>query len=264
VALWSLWRRTFEMTTVACAIGLGLLVLATPLVTGASTPDVPDDAARIRVASVNLLYGNDRAAEVTADLRSSSPDVIVFVEYTPEHQAALQASALAADYPHRIERPLPRAGGIAVWSRTPVGAGETLDTDLLSIDAQLDTPDGPVRIVAVHVPTPVFDFDAWRDDLALIESIGRSTDVPTAVVGDLNASYWHPAFRDLLDAGFVDAHIATGDGFSTSWPANRPFPPFVQLDHVLTIDGLVPLDVTDIDIPGSDHRGLVATLAVIR
>ena len=263
VASWSLWRRSYGMTTVACAAGFGLLVLATPIVTDAETVAVSDDAARIRLASVNLLYGNDRVANVAAGLRSSSPDVIVFVEYTPEHQATLQSSELASAYPHRIERPLPRAGGIAVWSRAPVEADDPLDTDLASIDALLDTADGPVRIVAVHVPTPVFDFAAWRHDLRLIEGIGRTTDLPTVVVGDLNASYWHPAFRDLLDAGFVDAHIATGHGFATSWPTNRPFPPFVQLDHALTTDGLAPLDVDNFDLPGSDHHGILATLAVV-
>lgn len=263
VMLWSLWRRRFTLTTVACAVGFGLLVLTTPLVTGAAIPDVPEDAARIRVASVNLLYGNDHVAEVAADLRASAPDVIVLNEYTAEHQTTMQASALAADYPYRIDRSGLLAGGIALWSRQPVLVADHPDTSNSSIDVQLETPDGMVRVVAVHPPTPVSDFDAWRRDLDLIEDIGRNTDEPTAVVGDFNASYWHPAFRDLLDVGFTDAHIATGRGFSTSWPTNRPFPPFVQLDHALAIGGLAPMDLDDFDIAGSDHRGFVVTLALI-
>ena len=81
------------------------------------------------------------------------------------------------------------------------------------------------------------------------------------VVGDLNSSYWHPDFRDLLDAGFVDAHIANGKGFSASWPTDMIGPAFVRLDHALTTGGLVSTDVADFEIPGSDHRGFVVTVA---
>ena len=84
------------------------------------------------------------------------------------------------------------------------------------------------------------------------------------VVGDFNASFWHPDFRALLDDGFTDAHIAAGKGFSASWPTDRWYPPFVRLDHALTTDSLVSTDVEDFDIAGSDHRGFVVTVAPAR
>jgi endonuclease/exonuclease/phosphatase (EEP) superfamily protein YafD len=114
------------------------------------------------------------------------------------------------------------------------------------------------------MPTPIKDVGAWRDDLATAARIGREADGPTLLVGDLNSSYWHPDFRRLLDVGFVDAHAAAGSGFSTSWPRNWSVPPFVRLDHALTTGGLVSTDVVDLDVPGSDHRGLVVTVAPAR
>ena len=68
----------------------------------------------------------------------------------------------------------------------------------------------------------------------------------------------------MLDAGFVDAHTANGAGFSTSWPTTWPIPPFVRLDHALTTGGLVATDVEDFDVAGSDHLGMVVTVAPTR
>jgi hypothetical protein len=38
----------------------------------------------------------------------------------------------------------------------------------------------------------------------------------------------------------------------------------VRLDHALTVGGLVSADVVDFEIPGSDHRGLMVTVAPAR
>jgi endonuclease/exonuclease/phosphatase (EEP) superfamily protein YafD len=119
-------------------------------------------------------------------------------------------------------------------------------------------------VVAMHVPTPLVAFEAWRRDLHTAEQIGRDATGPTMVIGDFNATYWHPDFRRLLDAGFVDAHTASGQGFSTSWPTDSLVPPFVRLDHALTIGGLVATEVDDFEIPGSDHRGFVVTVSPAR
>jgi len=38
-------------------------------------------------------------------------------------------------------------------------------------------------------------------------------------------------------------------------------PPFVRIDHALFSDGVTPLRIDDLDVPGSDHKGFVATFA---
>jgi hypothetical protein len=53
-----------------------------------------------------------------------------------------------------------------------------------------------------------------------------------------------------------------GRGFSTSWPVAWDLPPFVRLDHALLRPGVVPTGVRELHVPGSDHRGLVADLAL--
>jgi len=38
-------------------------------------------------------------------------------------------------------------------------------------------------------------------------------------------------------------------------------PPFVRIDHALFGDGITPVAIDDLDVPGSDHKGFVATFA---
>ncbi|MGI9646512.1 MAG: endonuclease/exonuclease/phosphatase family protein, partial [Ilumatobacteraceae bacterium] len=210
---------------------------------------------------VNLLYENEAMDEAADSVLRQSADVVVLSEFTPEHQATLGDHDLAADFPHRIEREGWGAGGIAIWSRYPMSEGVPLPTRNYSLDVTVSGPDGPVALIGVHAATPIFDFDAWQTDLAVVGRRTGAANGPTMVVGDFNASYWHPDFRDLLDDGFVDAHMAHGSGFSASWPMQRWFPPFVRLDHALTGGGLVSTAVSDFDVPGSDHRGFVVTVA---
>jgi endonuclease/exonuclease/phosphatase (EEP) superfamily protein YafD len=264
IALVALWRRRLQLATVGAAIGFGILVLAAPLAFPDEQADPMADAVGLRVASVNLLYRNERIDEVADTLADLAPDVIVFSEYTAEHQAALQRSELADAYLYRIDRSGQLAGGVAVWSRAPVIVGEHPDTYNYSLDLTVDGPDGTVRIVALHAPTPLKSFDDWRRDLGTAAAIGRDASGPTTVIGDFNASYWHPDFRRMLDAGLVDAHTALGKGFSTSWPTDRLLPPFVRLDHALTTPDLVSTNIADFEVPGSDHRGVIVTVVPAR
>jgi endonuclease/exonuclease/phosphatase (EEP) superfamily protein YafD len=260
----ALWRRRLLMVTVASAIGFGLALLATPV--GVPEPSLPAAAGStgLQVASLNLWHRNDRIDEVERELAELDADVIVFTEFTRSHKRALETSALAESYPHRTARTGRGATGIAVWSRWPLHRGDMLDTFNDSLDVGVAGPDGDVDLVAMHMPTPLVDLDAWQRDLATAAAVGRMADGPTLLIGDLNASYWHPSFRRLLDVGFVDAHTAAGSGFSTSWPTDWWIPPFVRLDHALTIGGLVSTEIADFEIPGSDHRGLMVTVAPTR
>jgi endonuclease/exonuclease/phosphatase (EEP) superfamily protein YafD len=260
----SLWRKWHELGVVSSLVGVAMLLLAAPIVFPPAQARADPDAASLRVGAVNLLYRNDRTLDVADDLATRDLDVIVFSEYTAEHQAVLLSHELATMLPHREDRDGLFAGGVAVWSRFPVRPDVPPDTINYSVDLTVDGPDGPVRVFAVHPPTPVFDFDDWRRDLDLIGEVADRPGPPTLVIGDFNASYWHPVFRRLLHRGLTDAHMALGAGWSTSWPTDRWFPPFVRLDHALTGNGLVSTDIEDFQVPGSDHAGLVVTVSPTR
>ncbi len=254
----ALARRWWDVAGVGSAIGLGGVVLATPLVfpPGQPTPDL--DATPVEVAAINLLYDNERSSEIADVLAGLDPDVVVFTEYTVEHQTRLLDHPLAEGYPHRVELDGLAAGGTAVWSRFPLVLHESPDMANYDVDVEVDGPAGPFRLWAVHPPSPLHP--QWRDDLDTIGRRSGTIDAPLLVAGDFNASYWHPAFRDLLRSGLTSAHIANDRGWSMSWPTGRVFPAFVRIDHALTNERLVSTDVVDFTVPGSDHRGFVVTI----
>lgn len=264
VALLAVWRRRYALATAAVGVGLGVMLLAAPIAFPDPQPDPVAGAVGLTVASANLLYLNDHVADVVPVLDDLGADVLVFSEYTRQHQAALDGTAFARTYDHHIDLVGYGASGIAVWSRYPVTVHAQPETHIESIDLTVAGPDGDVRVLALHMPTPLSNYEGWQSDLTVAAEVGESATEPTLLIGDLNTSPWHPDFRRLLDAGFVDAHIANGKGFSTSWPTTWRIPPFVRLDHALTVAGLVSTDVVDFTIPGSDHRGLMVTVAPAR
>jgi endonuclease/exonuclease/phosphatase (EEP) superfamily protein YafD len=134
----------------------------------------------------------------------------------------------------------------------------------VSTGAVVHAPD-PVTLYVVHPPNPLHDLSDWLDDLSRLASLGRTTNSPTIIVGDFNATYWHPPFRRVLAAGWRDAHQLAGRGFSCSWPADKWWlRPFMRLDHALVDESVIIGDVVDVDVPGSDHRGLVVAATVSR
>jgi endonuclease/exonuclease/phosphatase (EEP) superfamily protein YafD len=220
----------------------------------------PTSTPAVRVAAVNLLYSSTRIPEVGDVLAAIDADVIVFTELTPEHAAALHTHGMAGRYTQRCEHPGDHAAGIGVWSRLPLVEKRQPDADRGSLDVALTSGAGELRMLAVHPLTPVEDVDLWQQGLAEIGSHVSGIDAPVLVVGDFNATYWHPPFRRLTGDGLTDAHVVHGRGLSVSWPTDLVIPPFVRLDHVLTGNGLIPTEIVDFDVPGSDHRGFVVTV----
>ena len=260
----TLFLRRHLASVASSLLGVVGLALVAPVVF-ADGPAAAPGAEGVEVVSVNLLYTNPDVDAVADLLVDRDADVVVFTEYTEEHHARLVDSALALGYTHRLVRPGPGALGVAVWSRLELDARAGPPTVNHSVDVLVDGPDGAFRLLGVHTPTPVYDFHPWLDDLSTIEeAAGAAPSLPTLVIGDFNASYWHPAFRQILDVGFTDAHIAAGEAFSGSWPAGGAVPAFVRLDHALTGFGLVSTSVDDFPIPGSDHTGFEVTVAPAR
>jgi endonuclease/exonuclease/phosphatase (EEP) superfamily protein YafD len=90
----------------------------------------------------------------------------------------------------------------------------------------------------------------------------RQSPYPIVLAGDFNGSRWVPAVGELFGAGLTSAHEAKGFGLSSSWPEASWVPIFMRLDHVLYNKDVAATSVVDAVIPGSDHRAIVADLAL--
>lgn len=234
----------------------------TPLAFARGTPEPLSGATPVTVITVNVLYSNDRIPAVTERLAEHAPDVVVITEVTPRIAAALEEQPFAEQYAHRLGRTGDRGTGLVVWSRFPVAEVHPVTGFRRLVDAILETPNGPLRVVAIHPPPPVVAPDVWSRELERLPEVIHGEPGRTVVLGDFNASWFHPPFRRMLDrADLTDALAADGRGLAMTWPADELLPPFVALDHILVSDGIAVVDTAVFDIPGADHRGVLAVVA---
>jgi len=264
VCIIALWLGRERLAATGSVIGLSGLLLALPFAFPPSQPAPAEDAVGVRAAAVNLLFSNPSVDQVANDLLDRDLDVVVFIEYTPDHEQVLKNHSLVERFPYRLDYNDPKARGMALWSRYPIVNPHRRGATSFGVNVNIEGPDGELRVMGVHPPTPVWNFDEWLDALDLIGDRALNNGPPTLIIGDLNASYWNPSFRELLDRGFVDAHLAVGNRLGRSWPTDEFGPPFTQIDHALLGHGLVATAIEDFDVAGSDHRGFVVSVVPAR
>jgi endonuclease/exonuclease/phosphatase (EEP) superfamily protein YafD len=121
-------------------------------------------------------------------------------------------------------------------------------------------------VASVHVTSPLASFGDWRSGITAIKAeLDGLADAagPGSVIvaGDFNSTPDMRQFRDLLTNGYRDAVEQTGAGFTPTFPSHTWFPPLITVDHVLTRHAAAS-SICTIDVRGSDHRSLVATVDV--
>ena len=230
-----------------------------PQVTG-DNPEPAAGAERLTVMTANLFEGQADAQDVVDAVRSEHVDLLVLEEITPDVLARLDAAGLADLLPQRAGEPDPDVAGTMVFSDEQLGEPALLATQFDSYRVEV----GSLTLLAVHPTAPVLP-QAWRRDHDLIRAEAVEKDVDL-IVGDMNATPDHDVMRELDDAGFRDAGELANEGFQPTWPANNVglfplLPPLVRIDHVLLADTLASLGTHTVDIGGTDHLALVATVA---
>lgn len=226
---------------------------------------VPDRAAGdgppLTVLTSNLLFGEADTAFVTDLVRQHRVDVLTVQELTVDAAVRLDAAGLAAELPHRYLHPGAGGGGTGIYSRYPLRDGRRLDGfELANLGATVDHPEaGPVTVFALHPVPPPLGFAAWRSEMATLRELLAATPVPAVVGADFNATRDHVAYRDLLTGPWADAAELAGAGPQLTYPADRSWGPLIGIDHVLVAGGSAE-SVRGIDVPGSDHRAVLARI----
>ncbi|MEV0460229.1 endonuclease/exonuclease/phosphatase family protein [Catellatospora methionotrophica] len=254
--------RTRWAVAVCAVLAVAHLVLLTPRF----TPDgsqVPAQAAQLRVATVNADVGAADPAALVRLVRAERLDVLAVQQLPPAGVAALTAAGLDTLLPYHELRP---EWDASIYSRFPLNRGGALaaDTAWPQTTAELTVGTRTVRLVAVHTYYPVGDPQRWTRDMAALASAARDSGPDTVFLGDFNATLDHAPMRDLLAAGLTDTHDELGRGWARTWPVGMNLlPPLVQLDHVLHGPGLAGVSAGERTVPGTDHRAVVAVLALL-
>ncbi len=235
----------------------------------------PDDTLQhttdLRILSSNIQKGH-ADAQFFVDLAAGSADVIAVPELTAEAVARFRAAGIRKVFPYSILEPRPEANGMGLWSRYPLIELPRSTHGNNFIAARVRVPgvrDQPI-IAAVHLMSPVASgantFERWKQRITAAKtefSEYAQTAGPAAVIiaGDFNATADMKQFRDLLTDGYRDAVNQTGAGFMPTYSPHPWIPPVIAIDHVLTRNSAVQ-SIHSVDVPGTDHRALVATVAI--
>lgn len=243
-------------------------------VLGTAGPPVPRGAVRfagprLRVATVSLRLGLVEAGPLLDLVRRHAVDVLSVQELTPEAQQRLHAAGIDGLLPHSVVIParpgaVPAASG-AVWSRLPLTAHGAVPGGFEQPTVRLAVGGlGPeVELTAVHTTPPSTgpaSVRSWTADLAALPD--PAPGVLRVLAGDFNATLDHAAFRAVLRRGYRDAAQAIGRGLAWTWRPLRSPVPRLGLDHVLVDLRIAVADLTLLRVPGSDHRMVLADLAL--
>jgi endonuclease/exonuclease/phosphatase (EEP) superfamily protein YafD len=264
-----LWRR-----------GSGVLaVLVVPLLAvhlwWASGPYVGQAAAAdgrgqsFTVMASNLSIGEADSARVVEVALANDADVLVLTEITPTALEEMQRAGLAKAFPHSGGEALGGVDGTMVFSRHRLGDTRRLDTTSTGLDMTVAVAGQDVRLLAVHPYPPTGDARIWRADHAAVRRAAAAATGPTVIAGDFNATLDHRPMRELHGRGFSDAAEQATSGWQPTWPAagemsllGVPAPPVLAIDHVLVTGELVATHTESVTIPNTDHRAVIAKLAV--
>jgi endonuclease/exonuclease/phosphatase (EEP) superfamily protein YafD len=257
-------RRARVVLVAVCvaATGVQALLLAPRWVAAA-----PPAAERsFTVLALNSRLGRADPGALTEAARDA--DVVVLTEATAPQVRALVAAGLTGRFPYRSTGRLPAAGaaGTAVFSRFPVSGTAALAPDLgnqaWSCRVAVPGVAGGLIVLAVHPARPRLGGTHWLPEQEELRAALPTTG-PRLLAGDFNAVASHPTQRALVRDGWRSAVDDAGAGWVPTYPADsRRVPPMIDIDHVFVAGGLQTAAVRSVRVPGTDHLGLLATVAV--
>jgi hypothetical protein len=243
----------------AALFGLSALLVGAAAVVG---PWLPADAGAVGGRGVGVLSGNvDYQDTPTPAMIDLDADVVVALELAPD-----TAEDFGEDYPHTVVGG-PANSPVGVFSRYPVRVLEQAGPGLPGLRVQVDGPDGPFVLYALHIPRPWFGSSEEGYEVSVPEHYAlavavagrvRTETLPVVLVGDLNSTDRGRDYRVLTGAGGLVDVMREGWGGPTS--IEKWLPLLGRIDHVLVSGGWCGDDARREELPGSTHRGVHATV----
>ena len=193
----------------------------------------------------NLYYLEADRSAFIEDVMASDADFVTLQEVSPVNLPVM--TGLLGHYPHQKFCGI----GIAVLSRWPLEERQCrLDVGFLDVSAE--TPQGPVRVIALHLHWP-FPLEQASDIDQILARLAPPDGRPTIVGGDFNMQPW----------GYSVRRLAAATGVSWIGHAERTYEVFglpLMIDHVLAGPNARG-DITVRPRLGSDHFGILARIA---
>lgn len=267
----ALVARCWWLAAAAAVIIAAQVVFVGPeLSAAAPVPSWARHAPVVRVFDANVKRNPQFRAGYVRAIEQDRPDVVTLEEFTPSTLQSVVASGVLARFPYRCVAPSYGADGFLIASRlhltgcrvqtVPWNGSRVQDM----VTASLWSPGGPVALRVVHTLAPLPAY--WREWSTALAAVGQSVRADGAstmlMVGDFNATWGNKGFVALLHDGLTDGAAARGKATDMTWPNDAVVPPFIRIDHLLTGTRLAVTEITAKPGFGSDHRYLVASVAI--
>jgi endonuclease/exonuclease/phosphatase (EEP) superfamily protein YafD len=252
-------KRVLTLLTVLTAMLLALHV------TWLAPLFVPDDrpatTRSFTMLSLNIRGTLGDPADIMAQARQA--DVVVLLETTPSAVRGLRAAGMDDAFPYRAGESSPGSAS-AIYSRFPLTSVQPLpQTSFQMWQATAQVPRvGGVRVITAHPCNPFCGPGYWPSEHELLQRmISQDPNQPLVVAGDFNAVDDHLPMRELNRLGLESATDIVGAGWLPTYPANAGIPSLIPIDHIMLDDQLTATSITRVHVAGTDHLGLLATLA---
>ncbi len=251
------------------------------LVTVEELAEMPVHPGEVTVVALNTQWANVPPGEIARLVRAAGADVVLLPE-TPIidalHVRDLLAFGDAAGDGGREFTVLPERKGdsrdTSVLVAADLGAYRSAGSPMVGATQAAPEGEGPV-ITAIHAlgpPTPwpftwIYGGNSseqirqnWVADMEA--SLSTCTASAWGILGgDFNGTRDHLA--GMHDCGYVDVLLETGAGGWGTWPDDIPAWMGAPIDRIYVDPAhWVPLDSWIVDMPGTDHRAVVARVAV--
>ena len=242
----------------------------------------PVDGPVLRVVNANVWYKNRDLAQVVDCLSAQNADIVGLVELTPASKAAL--APLTALYPYSIDC-VDRDPSCQemLLSKLPLGngfAGRIGESFTYAAEGDIAWQGRKVRVTVTHVSPPAYmpyraadepevlllpgTAALWQSQqvAVLARHLGSTDNMDRIVLGDFNSAPWNPLQRAFRAATGLENRGAFQSTWAPSWPSWHPFFARIPIDPVFTGDALAIRELTVGPDIGSDHRPVVAEIAI--
>ena len=257
----------------ALAVLLGLYLLASR--PAARLPPRPAEPGVLRLATANVFFMNPRVASTSARLAAVDADVLVVLEASAHNLRRRALTRAGWSVALDVHEGLKLGFGVTVFVRGSMTSEAALVPSPTPAVCQpgvaavrLDVDGRKLALLGAHFAPPACAaisgsaLDAcatWIRDGRLVRDVGpcRAGD-PAIVLGDFNTLPYFGGWGALERAGLVDAWSAARWLPGPTWALPLGVPSLARIDGILVPDRWRVLGAWTQDVPGSDHRVVVA------
>lgn len=250
------------------AVAANAVAIAAALVTIVSVSNSPacdPSQDSLAVMTINAYYGQADVDQIAAAVQRHDIDVLVIPEVTEMMIADLMKTKAGERFKYRSGQTVETwdSSGTVILSRYRAERVAAPDNEKAETFQQpimrVFVGDSAVLVRAVHPYPPLAKWlKQWREGLLELGHWQRSQrGVPLIMAGDFNASAAHAPFREAKSS------MSDAAGFwpRSTWPMDRKYPAFTNIDHVL-VRNLSATDAGVINIDNTDHRAVWAELKI--